>query len=205
MDHGTINIQLMGDEHVSEVVKLHIENLPTDFTGFPGEKLLSLYYDAIIHGSGAVGYILCVDRQMMGYVCGIWDDKRLNSFLYRQHGFALLFWSICQTIVSPKWVKSLAPRISGKPENLASLPGYELRPIVINSAVRSMGYGSDLVSYLRRDAQKRGFDRIYLCVENENQRAQNFYLKNGFHFFNSFDLQGKTMLIFESSMTEVTV
>lgn len=203
MDHGTIKIHPMGDEDVSEVVKLHIENFPTDFTGYPGESLLTLYYDAIIHGSGAVGFVLSVDNQMMGYVCGVWDTKQLNSFLYRQHGIALIFWSFFQIIISPKWVKSLVLRISSKPENLASLTGYELRPIVINSGARSMGYGSILINYLKKDAQKRGFDRIYLVVENGNHRAQDFYLKNGFYFVKYSELLGKKMVVFESSVAEV--
>lgn len=203
MGHDAVKIELMGEEHISEVVKLHIENFPTDFSGFPGEKLLTLYYVAIIHGSGAVGYVLTVDKQMIGYVCGVWDAKRLNTFLYRQHGVALIFWSFFQIIVTPKWVKSLIIRFSSQPENQVSLTGYELRPIVINPAVRSKGYGSILTNYLKKDAQKRGFDRIYLVVENGNHRAQDFYLKNGFYFVKYSELQGKKMVVFESSVAEV--
>jgi GNAT superfamily N-acetyltransferase len=205
MDKDTPKITLLSDEHIAEIVQLHLENFPTEFFGYPGKCLLGIYYHAIIHSEGASGFVILAGDQLIGYICGIFNRSKLNSYLYRKHWAALVFWSLCQVVVSPQWAQSLYQRLRARPDGLSIKGGYELRPIVIHPTARSKGYGTKLIEILKKDALVRGFDRIYLFVESDNLRAQNFYYRNGFTKISTVFQHGKRYGLFESSTAEVAV
>lgn len=75
-----------------------------------------------------------------------------------------------------------------KPESMYNLERkiYHVEEIAIDEGARRKGVGTELMEFMKRDAGKRGFDRIELDVWEFNESAIGFYEKNGFVMFRRF-------------------
>lgn len=62
----------------------------------------------------------------------------------------------------------------------------------VADAWQSMGVGNALFHFLLRDLRNHGFKRIILWggVQSDNQKALNYYTKNGFRIVGNFEFNG---------------
>jgi ribosomal protein S18 acetylase RimI-like enzyme len=163
------------------VARLHLQFLPSDFGPWAGERLLTMYYAEVAAGAGASGYIAELDGEVVGYVCGVWQPRKLHRLLVKGHWPKLILWGAAQHIERPVVLAKNLRRIcavfrrSGPSDN-----GYELRPIVVSSALHGSGISGRLVKALLADAAIRGFDRVHLYVDVNNYAAIRFYEKQNF-------------------------
>lgn len=185
------------------VAKLHIRNLRTNFSGHPGLQLLQLYYKAIAGGMGGCGFVAEQSNCVIGFVCGIWDQKSLRRYLFTKYLIALGFWGAIQILFRPTLLLSMMKRF--RPEEADdnnNLEGYELRPIVVSKEARGTGAAVGLVERLIKDAAQRGYRKMHLITEQENVAAQKFYQKVGFKEVGSFSRLGTLYLQYERSLED---
>lgn len=198
-----ILINKLSLEYVSEVAYLHQRFLPTSFRGFPGQKMLELYYKNLGAGLGGQGYIALDEGKFAGYICGIWDSYILHKQLLKKQWTGLGFWGGLCLLTSPRLVTTLAKRLFlNQISEFNEFSGYELRPIVVAPEFRGGNIGLLLVDQLMMDAQSRGFNSIYLLAEENNKTAVRFYEKAGFNMQGSLIQSKKNYLIFIKSVQE---
>lgn len=85
----------------------------------------------------------------------------------------------------------LLARFDGAPAGLAiSFPGFStwkaspllnLHDLAVNARFRGLGVGRKLLNEVERHARSRGCCRLTLEVYEENHRAKQLYLSEGFH------------------------
>ncbi len=179
------------------LAQLHLKYLRTPFQGKPGKELLRQYYQAVSAEQGATGYVAIQQNEVNGYVCGVWDAVQLRKILLLRSGATVLFWSIMQILQKPSLAAGFLSRLKGS-ENL-SLPdtGYELRPIVVSPEFRGSGLAAELTNRLLQDAAQRGFSKIYLFTEQNNQPANRFYQRFGFRQVGEINRFGQIYIHYE--------
>lgn len=182
-----VNIVPMMARHLDAVVRLHITYLRTNYRGFAGKQLLIRYYTTLIETDAACGYAALEDDCMAGFVCGVWDAAGVRSALLKQHLPSLLLWGALQSLNRPAMLGLMVRRLTTSwksKDSQKTLPqlGYELRPIVVDPDFRGTGVAQKLVDRLIRDADQRGFERLFLYTEEDNAVANAFYCKVGFEF-----------------------
>ena len=67
----------------------------------------------------------------------------------------------------------------------------ELRIKIIQSDLRSKGFGSQALQILIEEIKSRGLSSVYLFVRRDNQTAINLYRKFGFEFVPNTDFMGE--------------
>jgi GNAT superfamily N-acetyltransferase len=60
------------------------------------------------------------------------------------------------------------------------IEGTECEIVTLNSLVEGAGIGSELLSAVKRVAEKSGCHRLWLITTNDNKPAMEFYKKRGF-------------------------
>lgn len=195
-------IVALAPRHSMAVAALHMQYLTTPFVGRPGQRLLAGYYRAVALDRGAVGYVAEDRGRILGYVCGVWAPAELRVLMLKTQWPALVIWGLTSALLRPKLIVSLAQRIGQPVQKNADQPvvGYELRPIVVDTAARGVGLATRLTERLMLDARGRGFDRMHLFVEVENQVAQAFYRRMGFAVGGSIQHNGTPMARYERSL-----
>jgi len=193
----------LAPRHSLDLAVLHLSHLPTPFKGAPGKHLLSVYYKAVASGRGAAGYVAEDRDQVLGYVCGVWEPAELRATLLKSQWSSLALWAPASVLIQPQLVLSFVQRLGSSSEESAreADEGYELRPIVVDPVARGTGLASRLVDRLISDARNRGFDRIHLFTEIDNQRAQAFYEKMGFMSMGQIQHDGGSVVRYERSLT----
>lgn len=173
--------------HLNAVTRLHMAHLRTQFHGYAGKQLLTVYYSALMRSGSACGYVAIENNNVAGFICGVWDSAGLHSTLLRGNLPDLLMWGIVQILSRPSIVIHLINRMkllvtSADSQQRSMQYGYELRPIVVSPDFRGTGIAKQLVNHLSQDAALRGFERIFLYTEADNAAANAFYRKIGFEY-----------------------
>ena len=60
---------------------------------------------------------------------------------------------------------------------------FEIQRIYVKKEHHGKGYGKEMFTFALKEAQKRGFDWVWLGVWERNFKAQNFYKQFGFERF----------------------
>lgn len=196
----------LSPRHSLAVAALHMRYLTTPFRGAPGWRLLSAYYQAVAQGDGAVGYVAEDSDRILGFICGVWEPFDLRARLLSTQWPSLALWGPISVLLQPQLVAKFLqkPDESAQKDGAQPLEGYELRPIVVDPVARGTGLASRLVERLVLDAHDRGFGRIHLFVDVENQVARAFYRKMGFVATNNLQQYGSTAARFESYERSLT-
>jgi GNAT superfamily N-acetyltransferase len=179
----SIKIIKMQPEHVNAVVSLHCKYLETQMSKIAQPYLLKMRYIAITKSKGSCGFVAEDDGVVAGFICGLWDSKKLLNNIIKQNILSLPFWYLVSLILN---LKSRLTRLFTKNELLIGdgLPFYkfpfELRPIVVSEEYRGSGLAIDLIDTLKSYAKTNNFTVIDLITEIDNMRAERFYEKIGF-------------------------
>jgi ribosomal protein S18 acetylase RimI-like enzyme len=171
--------------------------------------LLEAYYAALVQSDGGSGFVAetmgpvsARNGAVVGYVCGVWESAAVRSILLGAQWPRLVFWISAQVLVRPRLVVELVGqwRTATKRPPTAR-QAYELRPIVVDAAMRRKGIGAQLVEALLADAFQRGFRQVHLFAEADNAAANAFYREIGFRCAGSENRRGAATLRYEYTLS----
>ena len=80
-------------------------------------------------------------------------------------------------------------KLNSQSEFIAEENACQLQKIYVLKDFLSMKIGFELQNLLLKKAKEKGFSKIWLSVLNSNERAVNFYIKNGFMEIGNHDFQ----------------
>jgi ribosomal protein S18 acetylase RimI-like enzyme len=172
----------MTEADADDAAAAHIRFLSKRFDSKPGRSLLRLYYLSLIRSGGGAGFVARSEQQLSGFICGVWDPARIRHVLLSQYGPVGAGLGLAHLLLKPGGGTSLLRRLIGWTYgDPPGCPGqYELRPIVVVPEAQGSGVAHELVCVLVEDAIERGFDRIVAFTKASDERANRFYLKEGF-------------------------
>lgn len=192
----------LSKKYVAEVARLHLRYLHTPFKGEAGELFLRLYYETICQEEGGIGFVVMTNKQVAGFICGIWNPSLVRKNLITRQWKSLILSSIRSLFSTPALIGELFHRLTDLTKRVESSPlqGYELRPIVIAENFRGSEAGSLLVSALLKDAKERGRASIFLITEQDNMAANRFYKKQGFEQEATFRKTNQDYIIYTHTL-----
>ncbi len=186
-----IEIHPLRPQDAELAAKAHLENLTSAIHTAGGLAMLKLQYESIATHHGAVGFAAWVDGQFAGYVCGVWNRTAVKRGL-AEHWMMLMVNALRHIMADPGYMVDRLGRLFRSRKGERVYTGYELRPIVVLPAYRGMGIADQLVSRLVEDARTRGYDSVFLFVEQSNLPAIHFYRRFGFVFEQALELHRGT-------------
>jgi GNAT superfamily N-acetyltransferase len=153
----------------------------------------------------------CADNDLNEFfaVDSIASAKQLLSVTYAVEldGNLAAFFSLSNDAVKKelldKSIYNRLVRIIPNRKRYATLPAVKIGRLAVDSHYQSSGIGSDILNYLKywfTEGNKTGCRFIIVDAYN-NPKTINFYLKNGFSFLLSNDINEKTRLMIFDLMT----
>jgi ribosomal protein S18 acetylase RimI-like enzyme len=176
-----MEIRSLKTEDCLTIAKIHMKYLTTSFKGQAGLQLLNIYYEVIASQTGGIGLVAAKDSELVGFVCGIWDQGAIKKALMKKWS-RLLIYGIKQSLQTPKIIQELLSRLFNSRilNSRVKARGYELRPIVVLPTCRGRNLADALTWRLLEDAKQRGYSQIFLLTDSNNHAAMRFYMRFGF-------------------------
>ena len=195
-----MDINPLTPEICDQVARLHMLSLPTPFSGRAGWELLNRYYLALSTHQGGTGLVALEGGALTGFICGIWDARKVKSVLLRSHAGALAVWGVLQLLSKPALLVDFAHRFFAMHgPGIATMDDcgqLELRPIVVAPAARGTGLAMQLINRLVMEARERGFRSMCLYAEPDNLPAQRLYARAGFRVVGRKKLESGDFLFY---------
>lgn len=184
-------------EEVIQIVDLHVKSFPGFFLTSLGDKFLFLFYNACLNNPHCIGVKVVDDKQMIvGFAIGtdvsigFYKQIILSDLLsFAKISFGILF-------SRPKALFRLMNNLR-KSTSVNDKGDYpELLSIALREHVKGKGIGDLLLTNFENELILRGFTRVTLTTDYyHNDRAINFYLKNGYKILSEFKAYPKRKML----------
>ncbi len=183
-------LKLTRDE-VDTAVKIHMAAFPNFFLTSLGHKVLVVFYRALINDKSIIAFSALQERKIIGFFVVSIQPAGLYTKIFIKHIFSFLFPLLFAFLRHPVLLKRMI--ISFTSQKSHSIPKHcdaTLLSICVDPSFSGKGIGTTLLSQLEDELRKRAVKGYYLTTDaDNNQSANQFYLKNEFVFYTSF-LQG---------------
>ncbi len=198
-----VKIIKFSPKYASLVADLHQKHLQSNLQNKLGFKMLVIYYASFSSPKGGACYLAVEDYKLLGFICGVWDQKEIFINFLKSNPIRIIFFGIPLIFTNINYIKSIYAKLYNSvfsKKSTIKRGFYELRPIVVDPSVRGKGVADLLVNYLTQDAVSRGHKEILLKTEKENSLAQKFYEKYGFLKITEEVLENRSYFIYRLSI-----
>ena len=161
------------------IAKLHVKFINQGFLSTLGIPFLSLLYEAIDKDSGSILLIIKNDLNIIGFVSGTSNLKKVYQQLLLQP--LRLFCSLKSCFFSPSKIYKIIEILLIIRNNSSSvdLPKQELLSIVVDSKCQGKRYAETLFKDLCGYFKEKGASSFIIVVGSDLSRASAFYTKMG--------------------------
>jgi len=172
-------------DDLATIYEIHKRAFPGFFLTALGPVFLKGYYRAMLLKKDTIFLVERAD-EIIGFACGLEDAASFN-FKYMKKNIKQLAFSVCLAVTQRP---SILFRVFTRPQDARKQPHrlgmIHLLSIAVDPKASGHGTGSRLLEAFKTEALKRSFSEVYLTTDaNGNEKANAFYLKNGFRKINS--------------------
>ena len=177
-------------EHADQVAQLHVQGIQTGFISSLGDKFVTTLYKQIALSDYAFGVVAIENAQVLGFVAFTTNLSGLYKSVILKGGFRLV-WLLAGKLFSWKTIKRIFETLfyPNRVKNL-DLPSAELLSIAIDQKAQGKGIATALIKQGLAECSARGIDRIKLLVAQQNEAANQLYLKCGFQLHSQIESHG---------------
>jgi GNAT superfamily N-acetyltransferase len=183
-----IVIDSFNSELIQSAAKLYMEHLSDNgFLPLFGNRFIQELYADILAEKLGFFIFATKDNSICGFVLGSADSEQIFKIITRK--FFKYFKIILPRVLTnpiqivPKLFETLF-YVKKQKANIKA----ELVTIITDSNYRAKGLGTQIVEALNKEFLKRGVYFYKVTVHDVKQKANNFYLKNGFKYSTSFNM-----------------
>ena len=168
-------------DDVSTVVDIHLCSFPGFFLSFLGSSVLKQYYLSIID-FGQIGIAGLLNGRLLGFVVGIENDYGFYRKLLCRRGPRFILAIVPALLRRPTIIFRLLSALRRRTDAHGVEPGsVTLTSIAVLPNVQSKGVGHKLIIAFREEVIRRGFNRIFLETDaDQNDAVNQFYLREGY-------------------------
>lgn len=144
------------------------------------------------------GHLYRDKQDLLNYYDATFSVEKIESSIGKPNNF---FWIASVNRLPVGYAKL---KLNSKSEFIDSENVCQLQKIYVLKDFLSMKIGFELQNLLLKKAKELGFEKIWLSVLNSNERAINFYKKNGFEGIGNHNFQiGKEIFEFVAMCKEL--
>lgn len=189
-----VRIDVLGPNDIPEVARLYEDAFSNHFLGHMGQKFLGLFCSHFVNSSTNYGYVVKYKGKPVGFLLASTDNAPFHQF-YRRN-FLVLALIVIQRYLMDSYVrKNITKRLGNilaaiktlspfsKTEGIANqgntFAPARLLAIGVDSKYRGIGIADKLTSHFCEEMKSKGVKKVGLSVLPWNERAINFYNKDG--------------------------
>jgi len=174
----------MTENHIDEVIDIHIECFKDSFLTNLDRNVLSSMYNNYISSELGCAYVFVTNETILGFIAGTVNPSVYYNQLLKKRGFQILWQTLKRVIRNPGILREIIKRdYSGffRPnENEESYSRASLDSIAVKPEYRGSGIARQLTEVFLSDLKERGVLEVHLGVAETNIRAKRFYERMGF-------------------------
>ena len=174
-------IRSMDSADVRSVVDVHLKSFPGFFLSFLGFRFLCLYYQSLLDFS-QLSLVAAQGGRIVGFVVGIDNSFGFYRRLRQSRGVHFALAALPAAIRRPSTVPRLFRALRKRsPFEADDVPSVTLASFAVLPEMRRSGVGKPLMQGFEALARQRGFRRVVLETDLENNdEALRFYKMQGF-------------------------
>lgn len=183
-------IKSINEEHLHELVNIHLDSFENFFLSKLGKKFLYAFYDTVRrdHNSVLIGVFNSEDNKIAGFCAATFLSKNYYKRLLLNNKFIYLRISIPLIFTKPHFLIRLAKNLTKKSQNTADDFLYaELLSIAIAKKNQGKGLGKLILKKLEEILIENKCQRLSLTTDlNQNDKSIEFYKGLGFSNYYQF-------------------
>jgi ribosomal protein S18 acetylase RimI-like enzyme len=178
LDDHQIVLKEFDITHVTDIVKIHLQELPDSIFNLFGEKFISSLYLSILK----VGWGFVLTSKINGEVIGFITASEKKSSILSHLSFKDIFLFLKNILLDKNnfnlLISALKSRILEKRLNNYSFPSrsVELSNFAVKNNYKGKGFGVILLRAFEKKSISLRYDLIF--TRTHNSRLANFYLTN---------------------------
>lgn len=195
-----MNIEPLALAHAPRIAAIHASALAGDFLPSLGVGFLTRLYEGILSLGLGFGFVAREDGLVAGFVLGSED----TSVLFRQ---ALLRRALPMGIAMlpallrrPSLIRNIVETFTYPAQEGAAAVTAELIVIAVDAGWRSQGVGAALCAALDAEFKARRIAAYKVTVNQSNDGANRFYLRQGFAQAHAFRLYGRVLKLYVKTL-----
>ena len=177
--------------HAGRVAEIHAQALAGDFLPSLGVSFLSELYRGILGMRLGFGYVAVSAGQVAGFVLGSDDTSALFRTVMLRRAVPLGLRMVPAVVRHPGLLRKIIETFTYPQQEGSVAVAAELVVIAVDARLRSKGVGAQLCDALDDDFRRRGIKQYKVTVNQSNDGANRFYLRQGFRLADSFRLYGR--------------
>jgi len=186
-------------ENSETVANIHLEGLPDDFLPSLGLNFLKIFYEGILEQSNIFGFVSQENNEVTGFVIGTENMTKFFNQAIMSRFFTLSYIVLKQILKKPQIIGKVLESLFFP--NKETGPDAELVVIAVDNKFRGKNIGRELINALESELINREIKEYKVSVTSQNKRANRFYEKLGFNFFNTFILYDKSFNLLKKDLT----
>ncbi len=180
---------------IDEIVEIHLETFTGFFLTFMGRGFLKQMYQSYVCYEQSGILIATENENVVGFLAYSSNLSGLYKYMIRHRLVPFAWYSAGAFFRKPKVFMHLI-RAFLKPSESEREEAYvELASIGVRPEQKSKGVGSQLIDALKKNVNFSKYKYVTLETDaNDNEAANKFYQKNGFHLVRTFEThEGRSM------------
>lgn len=166
---------------IKSIAELHQKAFPAFFLTQLGIHFLRTLYAGYMEDPDSGIIVAENDNRLIGFIAYSNDYSRFYKRLQKNHLLKFALCSACAAIRHPSFAKRLLGAFKKSDSVVKSERYVELASICVDPSIENHGVGSKLIDFLKGLVDFKTYAYINLETDAEsNDKANRFYLKNGF-------------------------
>lgn len=196
-DKNFVVIVALGNKHINNVVRVHVEALPNFFLTFLGTRFLKEIYRSFVENPNGIGFV-AVDAhsgQVLGAIVGPLVPQGYFRDLLIRRWWAFCLASIGAVLKRPAIIKRLFRALFYRGEPPPGPKRALLSGIAVLPQVQRRGVGQALIKRWIQEVKQHGCCGCYLTTDaDNNKKINNFYQKLGWRIESTYKTpEGRVM------------
>jgi ribosomal protein S18 acetylase RimI-like enzyme len=184
----TCRVVNIREEHVSEVVRLHMQSFPDFFLTALGPGFLREFYASFLVDEAGIG---CVAESALGTPIGVavgpLTPDGYYSRLLRRRWWAFAAAGCRRLLIRPGVAKRLVRGLSYRGDPPEGPPRALLSSLAVRPETQGAGVGKALVKHWLEEVHRRGGTGCYLSTDrDENTAVNRFYRRLGWELESTY-------------------
>lgn len=177
------------EKEVKLVVDIHLATFAGFFLTFMGRGFLNLMYKCYCeHEKSGILGAFDDDNRLMGFLAYSEDMSNLYRYMIKSKFLLFAWYSIIAFFKKPTIFARLLRAFLKPSETTRNEKYIELSSIGVRPDCKSKGVGTQLINYLKKSVDFKEYKYINLETDAvANEKANNFYRKNGFSLVRTFE------------------
>lgn len=173
---------------INRIVDIHTSSFPNFFLTSLGSQFLYVFYNACIKHNRCISIkVVGEDNSILGFAIGTSISKGFYKDLILSDFFNFCWISFLILLKCPKSIVRLLRNFNKNKIDLDQNDYSELLSIAVNESSKGKGIGDLLIISFEQELIKKGFSKVTLTTDYyNNERAINFYIKNGYKVYADF-------------------